>query len=220
MERFGDVDDYLKSLLPKRSHFLCGMEREAATEEGYASIARPVTAQLLSVLTRAVRPHRVLELGTAIGYSAILMAEHLSPGGEIITVERDEVMIARARENIEKAGFSGVIRIVEEEAATALCWLEGPFDLIFLDAAKGQYGEFLPDCLRLLAPGGILISDDVLYYGMVAEPEKTVRDKATLVRRLRTYLETITTHPELSTVVLPVEDGVAISVKKEKTNER
>ena len=134
--------------------------------------------------------------------------------GEIITVERYDKMYERAIENIKKAGVSHIVKPVLDEAVNALSWLDPSFDIIFLDSAKGQYLEFLPACLSLLKKGGILISDDVLYKGEVTDAVETEKRKSTLVERLNKYLSHISNTDELTTTILPIGNGVAISVKE------
>lgn len=207
------IEEYLRSLLPERDSFLSELEREAADTETYAPIIEPEVAQLLTTLIKIKRPKRILELGTAVGYSSIVMARAMD-GGEIITVERYDKMYERAISNIKKAGLSHIIRPVFDEAANALSWLDPGFDMIFSDAAKGQYLEFLPDFLRLLNPGGILISDDVLYKGEVTDFVDTEKRKVTIVKRLKDYLKVISDCPYLTTSVLPIGNGVAISYKE------
>ncbi len=207
------LEEYLRSLLPERDAFLSSLEKEAADTETYAPIIEPEVANLLRVLIRITKPKRILELGTAIGYSSICMAKAMEEG-EIITVERYSAAYERAVSNIKKAGLSHIIKPVLEEASSVLNWLDPPFDMIFLDAAKGQYLEFLPDSLRLLKKGGLLISDDVLYKGEVTDAVSTEKRKVTLVNRLGKYLEYISDSKELSTTVLPIGNGVAISVKE------
>lgn len=143
------IEEYLRELIPQRDEFLSLLEAEAADTATYAPIIEPEVANLLSVLIKIHRPKRILELGTAIGYSAIVMAKAMGEG-EIVTVERYDRMYERAIGNIRRAGLSRVIKPVLDEAENALTWLDGGFDMIFLDSAKGQYLEFLPECMRLL----------------------------------------------------------------------
>lgn len=211
------TENYLRSLVPERDSFLASLEKEAENTLTYAPIIEPEVANLLTFLIKLCRPKRILELGSAIGYSAIVMARAMEDG-ELITVERYDKMYERTINNVKKANLSHIIKPVFDEAYNALSWLDGPFDMIFLDAAKGQYLEFLPDCLRLLSDGGLLISDDVLYKGEVSSQEETEKRKATLVNRLNLYLEHISNSPLLSTTVLPIGNGVALSVKLEDKN--
>lgn len=207
------ITAYLRSLLPERDTLLFSLEREASESDTYAPIIEPEVAQLLRLLVRLVRPRRVLELGSAIGYSAIVMAREMQ-GGELITVERYDKAFERTLVNVRKSGLSHIIRPLCEEAESVLSWIDGPFDLIFLDSAKGQYLAFLEDLKRLLAPGGLLISDDVLYKGEVAGASPMEKRKATLVSRLHAYLTALRDAPELLTSVLPIGNGVALSYKK------
>lgn len=206
--------EFLESLIPKRSEFLTELREKSAREESYAPIIEPQAEQLLITMLAACKPRRVLEIGTAVGYSAVLMAENLPENSEIITVERYKKHAEIAVDNVFAVGREKQIRVIEGEAAEVLSWLDGEFDFIFLDAAKGQYLQFLPDILRLLKSGGILFSDDILYKGMVEDDDAVVRRKITIVKRLRAYLEAIMNHPMLTTAVIPIGDGVAISVKK------
>ena len=206
--------EFLESLIPKRSEFLTELREKSAREESYAPIIEPQAEQLLITMLAACKPRRVLEIGTAVGYSAILMAENLPKNSEIITVERYKKHAEIAVDNVFAVGREKQIRVIEGEAAEVLSWLDGEFDFIFLDAAKGQYLQFMPDILRLLKSGGILFSDDILYKGMVEDDDAVVRRKITIVKRLRDYLEAIMNHPMLTTAVIPIGDGVAISVKK------
>lgn len=206
--------EFLESLIPKRSEFLTELREKSAREESYAPIIEPQAEQLLITMLAACKPRRVLEIGTAVGYSAILMAENLPENSEIITVERYKKHAEIAIDNVFAVGREKQIRVIEGEAAEVLSWLDGEFDFIFLDAAKGQYLQFMPDILRLLKSGGILFSDDILYKGMVEDDDAVVRRKITIVKRLRAYLEAIMNHPMLTTAVIPIGDGVAISVKK------
>ncbi|MBQ2889064.1 MAG: O-methyltransferase [Clostridia bacterium] len=208
--------DFLDSLIPKRSDFLTELRLKSALEESYAPIVQKETEQLIVTLLKLKKPKRVLEIGTAVGYSAILMADNLPEDSQIITVERYKKHADIAVDNIFEAGYEKKIRVIEGEAAEVLCWLDGGFDFVFLDAAKGQYIEFLPDIMRLLNPGGILLSDNILYKGMVEDEEKVVHRKVTIVKRLRMYLEEIMNNPSLTTSIIPIGDGVALSVKNER----
>ncbi len=204
--------EYIRSTIRQNDGLL--KELEAYAGENHVPIITPEVAQLLVVLGRLAKPVRILEVGTAIGYSAILLAGTLSQGGRIDTIERQEEMVLRARENIKKAGLENTIGIIAGDAEEVLRCLDKQYDMIFLDAAKGQYPEFLPECLRMLRKGGLLVSDNVLYKGMIANDELIVRRKKTIVNRMRTYLETLCENPSLDTSILPVGDGVALSYKR------
>ena len=207
------MEQYLDSLIPKRSDFLSELRNISSLEESYATIVQKQTEQLLITMLKLKKPQRVLEIGSAVGYSAILMADNLPEESKIITVERYKKHADIAIDNIFKAGYEHKIKLIEGEAAEVLHWLDGSFDFVFLDAAKGQYIEFLPDILRLLKSGGVLFSDNILFKGMVEDDEKVIRRKITIVKRLKMYLEEIMNNNELTTSIIPIGDGVAISVK-------
>ncbi len=208
------MQDYLDSLIPKRSEFLENLRKKSALEESYAPIVQKSTEQLIITLLNILKPRRVLEIGTAVGYSSILMADNLPDDSTIVTVERYKKHADIAVDNVFEAGYERKIRVIEGEAAEVLHWLDEGFDFIFLDAAKGQYIEFLPDIMRILNKGGVLLSDNILYHGMIEDEGKVERRKITIVKRLHMYLEEITSNPELTTSIIPIGDGVALSVKK------
>ena len=206
--------EYLDSFIPKRSEFLENLRKKSALEESYAPIVQKSTEQLIITLLKILKPRRVLEIGTAVGYSSILMADNLPDDSTIVTVERYKKHADIAVDNVFEAGYERKIRVIEGEAAEVLHWLDEGFDFIFLDAAKGQYIEFLPDIMRVLNKGGVLLSDNILYHGMIEDEDKVERRKITIVKRLHMYLEEITSNPELTTSIIPIGDGVALSVKK------
>ncbi|HOQ36465.1 MAG TPA: O-methyltransferase [Acetivibrio sp.] len=209
---FEYINDYIRQTLKPNTGIL--KELEAFSKENHVPIVHPEVAALLKVIGLTLKPRRILEVGTAIGYSSILLSTILEPGGKIDTIDRYELMVERARENIKNAGLSDVINIIVGDALDVLKCLNKQYDMVFLDAAKGQYPEFLPECLRMLKSGGLLVSDNVLYKGMVANDELVVRRKKTIVTRMRNYLKTLCSMDELETSILPVGDGVAISYKK------
>lgn len=207
--------DFLDSLIPLRSDFLNKLRVKSALEESYAPIVQRETEQFLIALLKIKKPKRILEVGTAVGYSAILMADNTPDNTSIVTIERYKKHADIAVDNVFASGYEKKIRVIEGEAIEVLGWLDGGFDFVFLDAAKGQYIEFLPDILRLLNPGGILVSDNILYKGMVEDEDKVEHRKITIVKRLRMYLEEIMNNPLLTTSIIPIGDGVALSVKNE-----
>lgn len=206
------INDYIRKTIKKNQGILKELESFAA--ENHVPIVQPEVAKLLQVLGKLARPRRILELGTAIGYSAVLLSGVLGPDGIIDTIDRYELMLESARENIKRAGLEERINIIEGDALEVLRCLDKKYDMIFLDAAKGQYGEFLPECLRMLSPGGLLVSDNILYKGMVASDGLVVRRKKTIVKRMRSYLDTICNMEELDTSIIPIGDGVAVSYKR------
>lgn len=206
------VNNYIRETIHKNEGILKELEEYATLH--HVPIIQPEVARLLTVTGKLVKPTKILEIGTAIGYSAILMAEVLEIGGKIDTIDRSEKMILLAKDNIKRAGMEDRINIITGDALDVLQCLDKTYDLIFMDAAKGQYSEFLPECLRMLKSGGVLFSDNVLYKGMVASDELIVFRKKTIVKRMREYLEIICNSKELDSSIIPIGDGVAISYKK------
>lgn len=190
-------------------------ELEKYSRETNVPIIRPQMQSLLKFLLTWGKPMKILEVGTAIGFSALLMSEYAPDGCHITTIEKYDKRIPLAKENFKKAGKEENITLLEGDAMEILAELEGEFDLIFMDAAKGQYINFLPDILRLMAPGGILVSDNILQDGDIVESKYAVtRRNRTIHNRMREYLYALTHHEELETVILPVADGVTLSAKK------
>lgn len=203
---------YIRDTIPESEGQIREMERYAAEHE--VPISQPESIRLIEVLLKLCGARRILEVGSAIGYSAIRMSR--ACGAEVVTVELSDEMADIAEKNISLAGLSDKIQLVRGDAKEVLARTEGEecFDVIFVDAAKGQYMEFFPHCMRLLKKGGLLISDNVLYKGMTATDELVVRRKITIVRRLRAYLEMLKKNRELSTAIIPIGDGVAVSFKE------
>ena len=207
---------YIHSLETPEEPIIEQIEQEA--KETFVPIIRKETQSFLKVLLLMKKPVRVLEVGTAIGYSAILMSHYLPKDGRITTIEKYEKRIPVALENFRRFGKNGCIQLLAEDAAVALKKLKGSYDFIFMDAAKGQYIHFLPEVFRLLAPGGILLSDNVLQDGDVIESHFVVeRRNRTIHKRMREYLFELTHNPELLTSVVPLGDGIAITMKQQKT---
>ncbi|MCU6763387.1 protein-L-isoaspartate O-methyltransferase [uncultured Roseburia sp.] len=206
---------YINSLKDDNTELLNCIEKEAL--EAFVPIIRPEMQTFLKVLLALKRPGRILEVGTAVGFSALLMAEYNPILAEIVTIENYEKRIPIARANFKRAGRQEQITLLEGDAADWLKKLEEPFDFIFMDAAKGQYIHFLDDVLRLLNPNGILISDNVLQDGNIIESRFAVtRRDRTIHKRMRDYLYQLTHHRQLQTSVLPFGDGVTVSVKSEQ----
>lgn len=206
------ITKYIREILPSNKDILEEMEQYA--EENRVPIVQPEVGRLLGVIAKIVRPRNILEIGTAIGYSSILLSQALENTARIVTIERSDQMIQLAKENIQKANLDHVIELIEGDALEILPQLTGQYEYVFVDAAKGQYTAFFPHCLRLLSPGGVLVSDNVLYRGMIATDELVTPRNKTIVKRMRKYLELISNHPDLETTVIPIGDGLAISYKK------
>ena len=174
----------------------------------------------LKVLLAMHAPRSILEVGTAVGFSALLMSEYAPADCRITTIENYEKRIPAARENFRRAGKEGQITLIEGDALDVLKKLEGSYDFIFMDAAKGQYIHYLPEVLRLLKDGGVLVSDNVMQDGEVIESRFAVeRRNRTIHARMREYLYELKHTEELLTSILPLGDGVAVSVKKGKEKE-
>lgn len=204
---------YINSLDAGNTKILDEIEKEAVAS--YVPIIRKEMQSFLKVLLEIKRPARILEVGTAVGFSAILMAEYNPVDCEIVTIENYEKRIPIARSNFKRAGMEEKITLIEGDAQEVLKTLTTPFDFIFMDAAKGQYLNFLPDILRLLEENGILVSDNVLQDGDIIQSRFAVmRRNRTIHKRMREYLYELTHHEELATAVLPVGDGITISTKK------
>lgn len=207
------ITAYINSLDTGNSPLVNSIRREALDDN--VPIIRQESESLLKVMLRLKQPKHILEVGTAVGYSALLMSENVSEDCHITTLEKYEKRIPIAKSNFEKAGKTEQITLLEGDATDILKELEGPYDFIFMDAAKGQYMAFFEDTMRLLAPGGILISDNVLQDGDVIESRFAVtRRNRTIHSRMREYLYTLTHHDELTTTILPIGDGMAVSVRR------
>ena len=204
---------YINSLDVGNSALVNEIEEEALT--AYVPIIRKEMQNFLKVILEIKRPKAILEVGTAVGFSALLMSEHVDSDCHITTIEKYEPRIPIAKANFKRAGKEEQITLLEGDATDFLKTLEGPYDFIFMDAAKGQYIHFLPDILRLLSTGGILLSDNVLQDGDIIQSRFAVeRRNRTIHSRMREYLYTLTHHEQLTTSLLPLGDGVTLSVKK------
>lgn len=206
---------YINSLDKGNTPFLNELEQEA--KKNFVPVIRREMQSFLKVILRIKAPARILEVGTAVGFSTILMGTYCPGEWEIVTIENYEKRIPVAKENFRKAGMEEKITLLEGDAKEILKTLQEPFDLIFMDAAKGQYIHFLPEVVRLLKAGGILISDNVLQDGDIIESRFAVeRRNRTIYKRMREYLYTLKNHALLETSVLPLGDGVTLSVKKQQ----
>lgn len=213
MEKEERIDSFIESMEEADPPFLQLLEKEASKEG--VPIIRPRTKGLLRFMIEMASPMEILEVGTAVGYSALVMDYYAPEGCHITTIEKMEERIEKARENFEKYGASERITLLEGDAGDILPSLTGPFDLIFMDAAKGQYIHFLPHAKRLLKKGGLLISDNILQEEEVLESRFAVtRRNRTIHKRMREYLRAITSDPDYRTLVLELGDGTAVSLKK------
>lgn len=204
---------YINSLDTGNTEILNQIEKEAIA--AYVPIIRKEMQSFLKLLLAMQKPMRILEVGTAVGFSAILMAQYAPADCKIVTIENYEKRIPVAKENFKRAGKDEQITLLEGDAMQILPTLSGEFDMIFMDAAKGQYINFMPDILRLLKSGGVLVSDNVLQDGDIIESHYVVeRRNRTIYKRMREYMYELTHNEGLVTAVLPVGDGITVSAKK------
>lgn len=210
-ERFAG---YINSLERGNPAYLDELEQYAIQTD--VPVIRKEMQSFLKTLLVMNKPRRILEVGTAIGFSALLMSEFMPKDAHITTIEKYEKRIPAARENFAKFGKEDCITLLEGDAAVILKQLEGAYDFIFMDAAKGQYIHFLPDVLQLLDVGGVLLSDNVLQDGDIIESKYAItRRNRTIHKRMRDYLYTLKNNRQLETAILPLGDGAALSVRKE-----
>lgn len=210
---------FLHSLEAQNSEVLELIEQEAL--DTYVPIIRKETQSFLKTLLTIQKPMRVLEIGTAVGFSAILMSEYVHEKATITTIEKYEPRIPIARENFVRAGKDKQITLLEGDALEVLKQLEGPYDFVFMDAAKGQYLTYLPEVLRLLENNGVLVSDNVLQDGDLMESRFVVeRRNRTIHARMREYLYELKHNKALQTSIIPVGDGIALSVKMKEETKR
>lgn len=206
------ISTFINSLDQGNAPFLDELERKSLADD--VPIIRKDTQSLIRFLLQMNHPKNILEVGCAVGFSALLMANYSDDETKITTIEKFEKRIPVARANFDKYDTNNKITLLEGDAADILAELSGQYDFIFMDAAKGQYINFLPDCKRLLASGGLLLSDNVLQDGDVMESRFAVtRRNRTIHERMREYLFAIKHDPELSSVILNVGDGMAMSLK-------
>lgn len=204
---------YIRSLEVPESAVIEAIEQEALRDR--VPIIRKEMQSFLKVLLMIKRPMRILEVGAAVGFSSILMSEYMPEGGHITTIENYDKRIPIARANFKRAGKEEQIDLIEGDALEVMHGLEGPYDLIFVDAAKGQYIHYLPEVMRLLGTDGVLVSDNVLQEGDIIESRFAVeRRNRTIHSRMREYLYVLKHHDQLQTSIIPLGDGVALSVKR------
>lgn len=178
--------------------------------ERHIPIIMDDTLEVIDEILTKKKPEKILEIGTAVGYSAMCFSEYLVQGGRIDTIERDEQRVLEARENIKKVGVEEKIKIYEGDAVEILPTLNEQYDVVFIDAAKGKYPFFLEQALRMLKPDGVILADNILYKGYVMSDYNKHKQR-TAVTHLRQYIKEITENPDLETTILEVGDGLAIS---------
>mgnify|MGYP004723977339 CR=1 FL=1 len=210
----GRMVTYINSLDMGNTPLLNEIEKEAKAD--LVPVIRREMQSFLKVLLAIHRPLRVLEVGTAVGFSALLFCEYGPENMQVTTIEKYEKRIPIARENFRRAGRENQITLLEGDAADILKELQESYDVIFMDAAKGQYIHFLDDVLRLMKPGSVLVSDNVLQGGDIIESHYAVeRRNRTIYKRMREYLYELKHNDKLLTSVIPLGDGVTVSVRKD-----
>lgn len=191
-----------------------GQIQKEANERGVPIIPHE-TVVFMQFLLGQIKPKNILEIGTAIGFSSSLMAQYAAEDAHVTTIDRFDVMIRNAKETYKRLGNEEKITLLEGQAADIFPTLTGPYDFIFMDSAKSKYIEFLPECLRLLKKGGVLMVDDIFQAGTVLDPiEEIPRSQRTIHRKLKRFLKVINTHPDLTTSLVPLGDGVALITKE------
>ncbi len=208
------VEKYLNDTLKPYDGILADIEKNKSRRE--LPTAETVTMRLIEILVLTRQPERILEIGTAEGRSAIIMANAIGDKGKIDTIEIDYEAVEKARNNFIKAGVYDRINLIAGDAEDVLKNLNQDYDFIFIDAAKGQYVKYYESCAKMILPGGIIFADNVLYRGMTAGGAKINRRQQLLVSRLREYIENAVKDDRFITDVLPVGDGVCISYRKKE----
>lgn len=207
------IESYLEAIQPIGNESLLALEIEA--KKNRVPIIKHDAKEMLKLMLTMHRPKKILEIGTAVGFSAITMLEALEGCGHVTTIERDPKMIQQAKANFKAFHYEDQVTLLEGDSEEILPTLTGEFDCIFMDAAKGQYSIFLPYCLNLLKDGGLLISDNVLQNGYIAKSKWSIpRRQRTIHGRMREYLWEVTHNEQLETAVVPISDGMTISIKR------
>ena len=207
------IECYIRSLIEEHKDIL--KELEDYAKENSVPIVQREVAKFLELMISIKKPLKILELGTAIGYSAILMSISSGRKSLITTVERNRDMVRIAKENIGKYKFMDCIQVMEGDCLEVLKTIKEKYDFIFIDAGKGHYNQFLPYCLKLLNKDGIIVADNVLFRGMVAWDELVEKRKITIVKRMREYLSAISDNNKFITSVIPMGDGIAVTVRRD-----
>ncbi|WP_321386680.1 O-methyltransferase [uncultured Enterococcus sp.] len=196
-----------------------GVVEEEAHRDGVPVIPHE-TVVFLQFFLGQLKPKNILEIGAAIGFSSSLMAQYVGEDGHVTTIDRFDVMIRKAKKTYERLGLTDKVTLLEGQAAEILPELKDEYDFIFMDSAKSKYIEFLPECLRLLKVGGVLMVDDVFQGGTILEPVEDIpRSKRAIHRKLNEFLDTVMSHPDLTSSLLPLGDGVIMITKEKKTIE-
>ena len=210
--------DFMRTQQKKLPGELGKLEEEAHVAE--VPVIPHETVVFLKFLLGQLQPERILEIGAAIGFSSSVMATTIGENAHVTTIDRFDVMIEKAKKNYERLGLTDKVTLLEGQAADILPELSGPSDFIFMDSAKSKYIEFLPECLRLLRKGGVLMVDDIFQGGTILLPDEEIpRGKRAIHRKLNEFLRVVMDHPDLTSTILPLGDGVILMTKESETIE-
>ena len=210
--------DFMRTQQKKLPGELGKLEEEAHVAE--VPVIPHETVVFLKFLLGQLQPERILEIGAAIGFSSSVMATTIGENAHVTTIDRFDVMIEKAKKNYERLGLTDKVTLLEGQAADILPELSGPYDFIFMDSAKSKYIEFLPECLRLLRKGGVLMVDDIFQGGTILIPDEEIpRAKRAIHRKLNEFLRVVMDHPDLTSTILPLGDGVILMTKESETIE-
>ena len=210
--------EFMRTQQKKLPGELGKLEEEAHVAE--VPVIPHETVVFLKFLLGQIQPERILEIGAAIGFSSSVMATTIGENAHVTTIDRFDVMIEKAKKNYERLGLTDKVTLLEGQAADILPELSGPYDFIFMDSAKSKYIEFLPECLRLLRKGGVLMVDDIFQGGTILLPDEEIpRGKRAIHRKLNEFLRVVMDHPDLTSTILPLGDGVILMTKESETIE-
>ena len=209
--------DFMRTQQKKLPGELGKLEEEAHVAE--VPVIPHETVVFLKFLLGQLQPERILEIGAAIGFSSSVMATTIGENAHVTTIDRFDVMIEKAKKNYERLGLTDKVTLLEGQAADILPELSGPYDFIFMDSAKSKYIEFLPECLRLLRKGGVLMVDDFQGGTILLPDEEIPRGKRAIHRKLNEFLRVVMDHPDLTSTILPLGDGVILMTKESETIE-
>ena len=205
--------EFMRTQQKKLPGELGKLEEEAHVAE--VPVIPHETVVFLKFLLGQIQRERILEIGAAIGFSSSVMATTIGENAHVTTIDRFDVMIEKAKKNYERLGLTDKVTLLEGQAADILPELSGPYDFIFMDSAKSKYIEFLPECLRLLRKGGVLMVDDIFQGGTILLPDEEIpRGKRAIHRKLNEFLRVVMNHPDLTSTILPLGDGVILMTKE------
>lgn len=205
------IEEYLYDNLKEKSDFLTALEKEAL--ENHVPIISPEVGQFLRFLLKLKKPRKILEVGTAVGYSGLLMLDVSEKIEKLVTIEIRQDTAEKALENFKLSKEDHRVEIKVGDGLEVMKGLDETFDFVFIDAAKGHYGEYFDEAARLLSQEGVIVCDNVLYKGMVASDELVIRRKKTIVKRLRSFVKDIMQSDEFESSLIPMGDGLLVSVR-------